>query len=148
MKTVFELHYEKQMILYISERDCSAERKAELFYEFYRYGTTYYEELCDALYLLSCGEAQGSFYITPAGKTYISYVEKNMEDSKLFTSEEIPTFAEDLYDQLCFFMRRFLNCKKTGHCEKNYQPSFFLQNHANDKSHTILQKRLEFGSTM
>ena len=118
MKTVFELHFEKQMILSISEKVCTAQRRADLFYEFYKNGSIYYEELCDALYMLSIGEERGFLFLTPAGKPYVSYREHSPEDKKLFSHEEIPAFRSDLYDQLFFFMQRFLEIKKST-CPQN-----------------------------
>jgi len=112
VKSMFELRFEKEVIYSISERECCVQCRAELFQEFYKNGSIYYEDLCDALYSLAIGEQSGSLYITPAGKPYISYVQKGIEDTELFPVQDLPGFTGDLHPQLCFFMRHFSDSKK------------------------------------
>ena len=113
MKTLTELHYEKQIIHSIAERDCSAQKRAEYFSEFYKYGSAYFEEVCDALFFLSTGEKKGTLYLTPAGKPYISHQQKGRFDKGLFSGEELPPFCGDLCSQLTFFICR-LSRKNCG----------------------------------
>ena len=107
LKTVFELQYEKAIILSIAESECSEQERAERFYEFYRNGMVYYEELCDALYYLSTKQELGNLYINPAGKPYISFTPRNFKDRKLFSGEELPLFQSDLQEQLTYFLQAF-----------------------------------------
>ena len=114
MKSLFEIQYEKMIIASISERTCDTKKQADFFHDFYKHGSTYYEELCEILYFMSSGERMGTLYITPVGRPYISYGKWNKEDMKMFSSFELPCFKEDLYDQLIFFFSRLATVEKPG----------------------------------
>jgi len=107
LKTQYELYFEKQMIRSICERPCSCEERTELFHEFYNNGRTYYDMLCEALYLYANGEIRGNFYITPAGKPYVSPQPFRWEDEIILADGELPPLIDDLHEQLEYFMQRF-----------------------------------------
>lgn len=109
MKTLPELYFEKHIICTISKRDCSPEERAALFYEFYKHGATYYDDFCEALFLLSTGEEKGSLYFTPAGKPYINHKPIHIHDFKMTSGEELPVFQGDLYDQLIYCKQRIID---------------------------------------
>lgn len=108
MKTAAELSFEKHIIFAIAKRDCSWSERAELFCEFHKFSSKYYDEFCEALYLLSTGEAQGYLYMTPSGRTYISYMPRSTDDYRLLFGDELPPFQDDLYDQLIYCRQRFV----------------------------------------
>ncbi len=108
MKTSYELNYEKMIISSIAERECTSTERADMFLDFYMNSSTYYEELCDALYSLSSGEKRGTLYISQSGKPYISDTKAHESDDALFCDREIPAFNRDLHDQLAFFAECFV----------------------------------------
>ena len=99
MKTLFELTFERLIISSISERKNHHERM-ELFLEFHTFGAVYYEELCRALFELSTGEAEGTLWITSAGKPYIASSSRHCGDKAICSHITLPAFDGDLLDQL------------------------------------------------
>lgn len=118
MKTVYELKFEKLLISSISACDCTVEEKAKLFWEFYNNGTAYYEELCEALFLMSTGQTECILYITAAGKPYLSFSPKGINDKVVLYNKELPKFHDDLYDQLNYFFERFPSGKNIHNLDK------------------------------
>lgn len=120
MKTAYELKFEKLIISSICEADhVTPHTRSELFHEFYKCGPSYYEELCDALFLLSTGECEGSLFMTPAGRPYISLGGWKKEDRWLFCGTDLPVFKGDLYDQLNYFIHSVSNRKIIHNMDKS-----------------------------
>lgn len=107
MKTVYETQFEKLIISSICTHDCTDDEKAKLLWDFYNHGSTYYEDLCEFLFLLSNGEKECFLFITPAGKPYLSFFPMSANDFFVLLSSELPRFESDLYDQLNFFFEHF-----------------------------------------
>ena len=100
LKTQYELTYEKLVTAMILSDDNPIHNQLDLFMDFHRNSSSYYDLFCDSLYKLSCGRSKHPLWITPSGKSYLAHKQLSDDDRKLLTFEQIPYFEDDLEEQL------------------------------------------------
>lgn len=113
-KSNIEKQYEKLIARHISSLDVCPDRRASLFLDFHRNSRTYYEELCDLLYVLSTGELFAPLWLNHSGLVYASTHPSGDHDIFLADFRELPAFCGDLVDHLDYVFSKIYSLSDSG----------------------------------
>lgn len=100
MKTVYELRYEEMITAAILANEDPVCSRLDLFMDFHRNSSVYYEFLCSALFDLACRKTSDSLWITQSGRPYLAVKAQSEGDCFLLSCRQVPEFQDDLEDQI------------------------------------------------
>lgn len=105
-KSNIEKQYDKLIIHHISNIDVCPAHRAAFFLDFHQNSRTYYDELCDLLYVLSVGELFAPLWMSHSGQVYACTHPKEKHDVFLADCRELPAFTGDLVEHLDYVFSR------------------------------------------
>lgn len=100
MKTQYELKFEELVTKSILSNEHPICSRLDVFMDFHRNSSVYYDFLCDALYVLASGASSDTLWLTPSGRPYLAPQQQAEWDMKLLSSQQVPAFQDDLVEQL------------------------------------------------
>ena len=100
METKHELQYEEVVLRMIMSDLKLSQVQINMLIDYQHNWRTYYDSLCDALYVLANRGSSKSLWITPFGQPYLAFSQRNADDRKVLCAEDIPVFEDDLKEQL------------------------------------------------
>lgn len=100
MKTLYELKFEELVTRSILSNEHPYYSRLDIFMDFHRNSSLYYDFLCDSLYVLATGASFDTLWLTPSGRPYLAAKQEAEWDMKLLSSKQVPTFQDDLVEQL------------------------------------------------
>lgn len=101
-----EKQYQKFMIRHIANIQVCPEYRASLFLDFYENADTYYDNLCDTLYLASVGEVSTPLWLRHNGEVYAASRCKSVRDIFLMDARDLPAFNGDLLEHFDYVFSR------------------------------------------
>ena len=100
MKTAYELKYEEMITATILANEDPVCSRLDLFMDFHRNSSVYYEFFCSSLFDLACRKTHDSLWITQSGRPYLAAQAQTEGDLFLLSWGQVPAFQDDLKDQI------------------------------------------------